>query len=84
MLSEKAVLSIERIHLVIGILLLLFLLGNPPVASGAPLLPFPATQDLFVLDSGSGHVLFIPPDGSVGVAINRSEIRALTGGVEVL
>ena len=70
--------------LVIGILVFLFLLGNLPVVSGAPLLPLPATQDLFVLDSGSGHVLFIPPDGSVGVAINRSEILALTGGVEVL
>jgi len=72
------------IHLFVGILLFLFFLGNPPVASGAPLLPFSATQDLFALDSGSGHVLFMPPDGSVGVAINRSEILALTGGVEVL
>ena len=84
MRSEKAVHSIKMIHLFVGILLFLFFLGNPPVASGAPLLPFPATQDLFALDSGSGHVLFIPPDGSVGVAINRSEILALTGGVEVL
>ena len=81
---EKAVLSIKMIHLVIGILVFLFLPGNLPVVSGAPLLPLPATQDLFVLDSGSGHVLFIPPDGSVGVAINRSEILTLTGGVEVL
>ncbi len=82
--SEKAVHSIKMIHLFVGILLFLFLLVNPPVASGAPLLPFSATQDLFALDSGSGHVLFMPPDGSVGVAINRSEILALTGGVEVL
>ena len=84
MRSEKAVHSIRMIHLFVGILLFLFLLGNPPVASGAHLLPFSATQDLFALDSGSGHVLFMPPDGSVGVAINRSEILALTGGVEVL
>ncbi len=84
MRSEEAVLNIKMIHLVIGMLLFLFLLGNSPAASGAPLLPLPATQDLFVLDSGSGHVLFIPPDGSVGVAINRSEILALTGGTAVL
>ena len=82
--SEKAVHSIKMIHLFVGMLFFLFLLGNPLFVSGAPLLPFPETQDLFALDSGSGHVLFMPPDGSVGVAINRSEILALTGGVEVL
>ena len=84
MRSEKAVLSIKMIRLVIGILLFLFLLGNPPVTSGAPLLPFPETEDLLVLDSGSDHVLRISPAGLVGVEINRSEILALTGGVEVL
>jgi len=84
MRSEKSVLAIKMIHLVIGILLFLFLLGNPPVVSGAPLLPFPETEDLLVLDSGSGHVLRISPAGFVGVEINRSEILALTGGVEVL
>ncbi len=82
--SEKAVHSIKMIHLFVGMLFFLFLLGNPPVASGAPLLPFPETQDLFVLDSGSGHVLRISPAGFVEVEINRSEILALTGGFEVL
>ena len=85
MRSEKAVLSIRMIHRIVGTLLFLFLLGHPSLVSGAPLLPFPATQDLIVLDSGSDHVLRIAPDGAgVGVAINRSEILALTGGVEVL
>jgi len=84
MQSEKAVNSIKMIQLFVGILLFLFLLGNPSVASGAPLLPFPETEDLLVMDSGSGHVLRISPAGFVGVEINRSEILALTGGFEVL
>ena len=82
--SEKAVHSIKMIHLFVGMLFLLFLLGNPPVVSGTPLLPFLETEDLLVLDSGSGHVLRISPAGLVGVEINRSEILALTGGVDVL
>ncbi len=82
MRSEKAVHSIKMIHRFVGILLFLFLLGNPPVASGASLLPFPETEDLLVMDSGSGHVLRISAAGFVGVEINRSEILALTGGFE--
>ena len=82
--SEKAVHSIKMIHLFVGILLFLFLLVNPPVVSGAPLLPLPETEDLLVMDSGSGHVLRISPAGLVGVEINRSEILALTGGSAVL
>ena len=82
--SEKAVHSIKMIHLFVGILLFLFLLVNPPVVPGAPLLPLPETEDLLVMDSGSGHVLRISPAGLVGVEINRSEILALTGGVFVL
>ena len=73
------------VHRIVGILFFLFLLGHPPLVSGAPILPLPATQDLLVLDSGSGHVLRIAPAGAgVGVAINRSEILALTGGSAVL
>ena len=82
--SEKAVHSIKMIHLFVGILLFLFLLVNPLVVSGAPLLPFPETEDLLVLDSGSGHVLRISPTGFVGVEIQKFEILALTGGVDVL
>jgi len=82
--SEKAVHSIKMIHLFVGMLFFLFLLGNPLLVSGAPLLPFPETEDLLVLDSGSGHLLRISPAGLVGVEINRSEILALTGGVRVL
>jgi hypothetical protein len=81
---EKAVPSIKIIHRIIGILLFLFLVGYPHVASAAPLLPFPETEDLLVLDSGSGHVLRVSPGGLVGVEINRSDILALTGGVAVL
>jgi hypothetical protein len=50
--SEKAVHSIKMIHLFVGMLFFLFLLGNPLFVSGAPLLPFPETEDLLVLDSG--------------------------------
>ena len=81
---EKAVPDIKVVHRIIEILLFLFLLGNLPVASGAPLLPFSETEDLLVLDSGSGHVLRISAVGVVEVEINRSEILALTGGVFVL
>ena len=81
---EKAVPDIKVVHRIIGILLFLFFLGNLPVASGAPLLPFSETEDLLVLDSGSGHVLRISAVGVVEVEINRSEILALTGGVDVL
>ena len=65
-------------------LLFLFLVGDPHVASASPLLPFPETEDLLVLDSGSGHLLRVSPAGSVGIEINRSEILALTGGIEVI
>ena len=82
--SEKAVHSIRMIHPFVGILLFLFLLVNPPVVSGAPLLPLPETEDLLVMDSGSNHLLRISPAGLVGVEINRSEILALTGGFAVL
>ena len=82
--SEKAVHSIKMIHLFVGMLFFLFLLGNPLFVSGAPLLPFPETEDLLVLDSGSGHLLRISPAGLVGVEINESEILALTGGSDVL
>ena len=82
--SEKAGHSIKMIHLFVGMLVFLFLLGNPPVVSGAPLLQFPETEDLLVMDSGSGHLLRISPAGLVGVEINQSEILALTGGVDVL
>ena len=72
------------IHFFVGILLFLLVLGNPPVASGAPLLPLPETEDLLVLDSGSEHVLRVSPAGLVGIEIDRSEILALTGGIKVL
>ncbi len=85
MRSKNVVPVVKKIHRIIRALFFLFLVGHPPVVSGVPLLPFPATQDLLVLDSGSGHVLRIVATGSgVGVAINRSEILALTGGIEVL
>ncbi|MEE8463059.1 MAG: ubiquitin-activating E1 FCCH domain-containing protein [Acidobacteriota bacterium] len=76
--------SIKMIHLFVGMLFFLFLLGNPLVVSGAPLLPFTETEDLLVLDSGSGHLLRISPVGLVGVEIQKFEILALTGGVDVL
>ena len=82
--SEKAVHSIKMIHLFVGMLFFLFLLGNPLFVSGAPLLPLPETEDLLVMDSGSGHLLRISPAGLVGVEINESEILALTGGSDVL
>ncbi len=81
---EKAVPSIKMVHRIIGMLLFLFLVGDPHVASASPLLPFPETEDLLVLDSGSGHLLRVSPAGSVGIEINRSEILALTGGIEVI
>jgi len=84
MRSKSLLPAIKRVYPIIGILLFLFLVGESPVALGAPLLPFPETEDLLVLDSGSGHVLRISPAGLVGIEINRSEILALTGGIDAL
>jgi hypothetical protein len=84
MRSKNVVPAIKRVQRIIRALFFLFLLSYPPAVSGAPLLPFPETEDLLVLDSGSGHVLRISPVGVVGVEISESEILALTGGIEVL
>lgn len=50
--------------------------ANQAVAS--PLLPFPFTGDLFVLDSGSDSILSIAPDGTVSVAVTKAQILAAT------
>lgn len=48
-------------------------------AFASPLLPFPITGDLFVLDNGSGSVLRISPTGVVSVVFSETDITNVTG-----
>ncbi|MCH8038809.1 MAG: hypothetical protein IH977_00505 [Nitrospinae bacterium] len=48
-------------------------------AFASPLLPFPDTGDLFVLDDGSGSVLRISPTGVVSVVFSETDITDVTG-----
>ncbi|QGJ72028.1 Hypothetical protein PBC10988_37430 [Planctomycetales bacterium 10988] len=42
-----------------------------------------SSEDLFVLDDGSGNVLRISPEGQVSIEVTRAEILALTGRPQV-
>ena len=72
--------SVALVTLSAVALCFLLLMGQ---AAATPLLPFSATGDLFVLDSGSESVLRIAPDGSVSVAVTEAEILAVTSETSV-
>jgi len=49
----------------------------------SPLVPFGSTGDLFVLDSGSGHILRVDEDGDLTIARFADDVRAISGSPDV-
>ena len=80
--------NLKKFGLTLGALILAAMLVTLLVAGmtqGArpPLLPFDSTGDLFILDSGSGNILRITPDGTVTIEVTKAEIMTATGGANV-
>ena len=69
-----------KMFLILALALLLALMPLSVIGAAVPpLLPFDYTSNLFVLDSGSGNILRITPDGTVTIAVTVAEIIAVTG-----
>ena len=64
-----------------GVCAVLLAMVGAPQLGAAPIIPFAATGDLFVVDDRSDSILRVTPGGTVSLAVTEAQIVAATGAL---